>query len=70
MQGYLDAAKVFAEESGTSLEGLDTSEERMHIRTALENGNIEDAISRVNDLNPEVISFPTLQYTCSPDVTP
>jgi hypothetical protein len=36
------------------MEGLDTSEERMHIRTALENGNIEDAISRVNDLSPEV----------------
>lgn len=70
VQGYLDAAKAFAEESGTRLEGLDTSEERMHIRTALENGNIEDAISRVNDLNPEVRICPTPRHSWSSDVIP
>lgn len=62
MQGYLDAANAFAEESGTSMDRLDSSEERMHIRTALEKGNIEDAISRVNDLNPEVRSYPVAQH--------
>jgi hypothetical protein len=61
VQGYLDAAKAFEEESGTSMEGLDCSEERMHIRNALEKGQMDEAISRVNDLSPEVAFFALLK---------
>lgn len=33
---------------------IDCSQERMHIRNAVEHGELERAISQVNDLNPEV----------------
>ena len=59
-QGHLDAAKAFQEEAGmqeaaTSAQLADeTAEARMHVRNAVEEGNIDEAIARVNDLNPEV----------------
>lgn len=33
---------------------LATITERMAVRNAVQSGNVEDAIDRVNDLNPEV----------------
>ena len=55
MQGYLDAAKTFEKESGTPMDhNVDCSEERMHIRNAVEHGELQSAISQLNDLNPEV----------------
>jgi hypothetical protein len=33
---------------------VEGSEERMHIRNAVEKGAVDEAIERVNDLNPEV----------------
>lgn len=55
LQGYYDAASTFQTESGTAPGmSLETCTERMHIRNAVEAGNIEDAVERVNDLNPEV----------------
>lgn len=33
---------------------LGTITERMAVRNAVQSGNVEDAIDRVNDLNPEV----------------
>jgi hypothetical protein len=55
MQGYYDAASTFQTESGTAPGmSLETCTERMHIRNAVEAGNIEAAVERVNDLNPEV----------------
>ena len=46
---------MFMAESGTQ-PGVDLPAitDRMQIRKALQSGNIEDAIDRVNDLNPEV----------------
>lgn len=54
-QGFVEAAEVFMAESGTQ-PGVDLPAitDRMEIRKALQSGNIEDAIDRVNDLNPEV----------------
>lgn len=55
MQGYVDAAKTFRDEAGLAQETITgDAEERMLIRTALERGSVEEAIGRVNDLNPEV----------------
>lgn len=55
-EGYLDAAKQFEEESGTPAGvDLNSAADRMHIRTALEKGQIEDAIEQINDLNPEIL---------------
>eukprot|EP00892_Ulva_mutabilis_P011004 jgi/Ulvmu1/8276/UM041_0087.1 len=55
-EGYLDAARTFEKESGTPMDrNMDRSQERMHIRNAIEHGELEQAISQVNDLNPEIL---------------
>lgn len=56
IQGYVDAAKAFAAESGTQpTADLDTITERMQIRQAIQSGHVEEAIDKVNDLNPEIL---------------
>ena len=51
----MDAAKLFQQESGTHPGvDLDTITDRMHIRKAVQGGDIEEAIDLVNDFNPEV----------------
>eukprot|EP00271_Cylindrocystis_brebissonii_P008236 TRINITY_DN22263_c0_g1_i1.p1 TRINITY_DN22263_c0_g1~~TRINITY_DN22263_c0_g1_i1.p1 ORF type:complete len:250 (+),score=56.13 TRINITY_DN22263_c0_g1_i1:298-1047(+) len=55
-EGYVDAAQRFQAESGTPPEiDLGTITERMAVRTAVQCGNVEDAIDKVNDLNPEIL---------------
>lgn len=46
---------MFAEESGTAA-GIDLESitDRMEIRRCVQTGQVESAIDRVNDLNPEV----------------
>ena len=34
---------------------LSTITERMEIRKAIQSGRVEDAIARVNDLNPDIL---------------
>lgn len=55
-EGYIEAASQFESESGTA-PGLDLSciKDRMEIRKAVQMGNVEDAIEKVNDLNPEIL---------------
>lgn len=55
LQGYVEAAQTFEKESGT-LPGIDLGAitDRMEIRKAVQSGNVEEAIERVNDFNPEV----------------
>ena len=56
MEGHVDAAQWFQVESGTTPEiNLDTITERMAVRTAVQCGNVEDAIEKVNDLNPVIL---------------
>jgi hypothetical protein len=65
VQGYTDAAKAFQEEAGLPKELLAAgSEERMHIRNAVEKGAVDEAIERVNDLNPEVRVFGKYMKVC------
>ncbi len=53
-QGYVEAAHTFETESGTPPGvDLDAITDRMEIRRAVQSGNVEEAIERVNDLNPE-----------------
>lgn len=63
-EGYVDAAARFHMESGTSPEiDLGTITERMAVRNAVQAGNVEDAIDKVNDLNPEILDTnPTLYF--------
>lgn len=55
VQGYVDAARMFESESGTAPGvQLSTILDRMEIRKAVQAGQVEEAIDKVNDLNPEV----------------
>lgn len=65
-QGYVDAARTFESESGTSPGvQLSTIMDRMEIRKAVQAGQVEEAIDKVNDLNPEVRTH-TQPHPCNP----
>ncbi|KAF4363839.1 hypothetical protein F8388_000504 [Cannabis sativa] len=57
-EGYVDAAEKFRAESGTEqIADIDlaTITDRMAVKKAVQCGNVEDAIEKVNDLNPEIL---------------
>nr|GLL24082.1 glucose-induced degradation protein 8 homolog [Ipomoea trifida] len=55
-EGYVEAAEKFRIESGTEPDiDLATITDRMAVKKAVQSGNIEDAIEKVNDLNPEIL---------------
>jgi molybdopterin-guanine dinucleotide biosynthesis protein len=55
IEGYKSAAEEFSQEARlTPPVDFESIESRMEIREALQRGDVEDAISRVNELNPEV----------------
>lgn len=55
IEGYRDAAEKFSLEANISpYDDFDSIEERMSIRNAIQTGNIQEAIEKVNDINPEV----------------
>ena len=55
IEGFKSAAEEFSNEAGLSVPvELDSIESRMTIREALQRGDVGEAITRVNDLNPEV----------------
>ncbi|XP_020270194.1 glucose-induced degradation protein 8 homolog isoform X2 [Asparagus officinalis] len=54
-EGYVDAAEKFRVESGTEHIDLATITDRMAVKKAVQSGNVEDAIEKVNDLNPEIL---------------
>jgi len=53
--GYPAAANKFAVEANIQLRtDLETIQERVDIRTAIHSGNIQLAIEKINELNPQV----------------
>ncbi|KAL1560210.1 Glucose-induced degradation complex subunit, variant 3 [Salvia divinorum] len=55
-EGYVEAAERFQLESGTESDiDLATITDRMAVKKAVQSGNVEDAIEKVNDLNPEIL---------------
>ena len=59
IEGYKSAAEEFSKEAGMeSPVDFDSIENRMNIREALQRGDVGEAITQVNDLNPEVSCFP------------
>lgn len=55
IEGYKDAAERFSNETGLSPQvDLESIENRMNIRSAIQRGDVDDAIGRVNELDPEV----------------
>ncbi|KAL7750002.1 Glucose-induced degradation complex subunit [Sorochytrium milnesiophthora] len=56
IEGYKDAAQSFSAESGVAPSvDLSSIQDRMLIRNAVQSGNIDEAIERVNDLDPEIL---------------
>eukprot|EP00775_Hariotina_reticulata_P006104 gene6104-6342_t len=55
-EGYVEAARMLEQESGTA-PGVELSSitDRMEIRQAVQSGQVEEAIDKVNDLNPEIL---------------
>ncbi|XP_077254094.1 protein GID8 homolog isoform X2 [Tasmannia lanceolata] len=54
-EGYVEAADKFRMESGTEHIDLATITDRMAVKKAVQCGNVQDAIEKVNDLNPEIL---------------
>lgn len=67
IEGYKDAADCFSKESGLKpFVDSDSILNRMIIRGAVQRGDIDDAIGRVNELDPEVSLLPrSLGCNCS-----
>ena len=60
IEGYKSAAEEFSKEASLDASvDFESIENRMNIREALQRGDVGDAITRVNDLNPDV-SAPSL----------
>jgi len=59
IEGFSDAALEFARETGLPAD-IDPAaiQERMEIRDAVEEGRVEEAVRRVNELDPEVSLTP------------
>ncbi|AQL08212.1 hypothetical protein Zm00014a_009812 [Zea mays] len=52
-EGFVDAADKFRIESGTQPEiDLATITDRMEVKRAVQSGNVQEAIEKINDLNP------------------
>ncbi len=61
IEGYKAAAEEFGAEASVEAPiDLQSIESRMNIRDAVQRGDMEEAIMRVNDLNPEVSLSSTL----------
>lgn len=56
IEGYKDAAECFSQETGlqTTVD-VSSIQDRMTIRTAVQSGAVEDAMEKVNDLDPEIL---------------
>jgi len=65
IEGFKSAAETFSVEANIPpTVDLNSIESRMSIREALQRGDIEDAIARVNDLNPEVSELVLISFIC------
>ncbi|KXS20045.1 hypothetical protein M427DRAFT_52312 [Gonapodya prolifera JEL478] len=58
IEGYKDAAEKFGQEANLQpAVELASIEDRMTIRNAVQRGSIDEAIERVNDLDPEILDL-------------
>lgn len=65
IEGYREAAENFAREAGMNPQmDLDSIQNRMTIRNAIQSGDIVEAIERVNDFDPEVCIFLFFFFSC------
>ena len=65
-EGYPSAAKKFAVEANIAPVGdTESIQERVEIRNAIHSGDIQTAIEKINDLNPQVCIAFILLHFCS-----
>jgi hypothetical protein len=57
IEGYKDAAEKFSKESGLAAADTRAIEQRVQVRNAIQQGDVEAAIELLNDLNSEVGLF-------------
>jgi hypothetical protein len=63
-EGYPRAAEKFAKEANIQLPLEEESiQSRVEIRQAIDAGDIDTAITRINDLNPQVCGISNLRCT-------
>lgn len=62
--GYPAAAQKFAIEANVQQMDVESTQERVDIRTAIYSGDIQAAIEKINELNPQV--RPSLHFRHSP----
>lgn len=61
IEGYKSAAEEFSREAEISpAPDFESIQSRMSIREAVQRGDVQEAIERVNDLNPEVSATPMM----------
>jgi hypothetical protein len=69
IEGFSDAAVEFARETGLPHEiDHELINERMEIREAVEDGRVEEAVRRVNELDPEVSLLLLVTACASPRI--
>ena len=65
--GYPAAAKKFAVEANIQVRtDLEAIQERVEIRTAIHSGDIQAAVEKINELNPQVRNLFSLVFRYSP----
>jgi hypothetical protein len=57
VEGYKEAAENFREESATDISTMDLTfmQERLEIRSMIHEGNIDKAMTKVNELDPKIL---------------
>jgi hypothetical protein len=64
IEGYKSAAEEFSLEAGVQpAVDFASIESRRNIREALNRGDVQEAITRVNDLNPEVNTVISIHWS-------
>lgn len=57
VEGYKEAAECLARESKTELSSFDITfmDQRIQVKQLIHQGNIDQAISKITDLNPDIL---------------
>jgi len=64
-EGYADAAKAFAEESGVTMPREDEAfnlEQRSKLRQSIQNGQIDEALDMISDIDCVLLDDPKLRF--------
>lgn len=70
-EGYPCAAEKFSDEANIQLTiDLESIQERVEIRNAIYGGDIQSAIEKINELNPQVCFAADLRHGLNQAVTP